>query len=99
MLIMPRIHRRPVERLKTSRSLSVHKTERSRHVEEHEPQPAPERRLVRDRRKKSKPVAVERRRNDRRLAHLRMRPELKRLLDNSEGNSKQREGRFINETV
>ena len=99
MLIMPRIHRRPIERLKSNRSLSVHKTERSRQVVQHEQPPATERRLVRDRRKKSVPVMVERRRNDRRLAHLNAKPEVKAMLDNSGKFEKIREGRFVNETV
>lgn len=99
MLIMPRIHSRPIERLKSSRSLSVHRTERSRAVERDEQQPAQERRAVRERRKRNIPVPVERRRGDRRLAHLKTKPEVKALLENSGDSVKNREGRFVNETV
>ena len=99
MLIMPRIHRRPIERLKSSRSLSVHRTERSRPVDQHERPPVQERRLVKERRKKSVPVPVERRRNDRRLARQRAKPEVRALLENSGQETGSREGRFINEKV
>ena len=99
MLIMPRIERRPIERLKSNRSLSVHKTEPSKRVEPHEKPPTQDRRLVRDRRKQRRNVTVDRRRNDRRLAHLHQKPEVKAMLDNSGEFDKTREGRFVNETV
>ena len=99
MLIMPRIHRRPIERLKSSRSLSVHRTERSRPVDQHQQPPTQERRLVKERRKRNVPVPVERRRNDRRLARQRAKPELRAMLENSGQDSGSREGRFINEKV
>ncbi|MDX1695501.1 MAG: hypothetical protein R3208_17185 [Ketobacteraceae bacterium] len=99
MLIMPRIHRRPIERLKSSRSLSVHRTERSRPVGKEDRPPVQERRLVKERRKRNVPVPVERRRTDRRLARLRTKPELRAMLENSGQESDSREGRFINEKV
>ena len=99
MLIMPRIHRRPIERLKSNRSLSVHRTERARSVRKEDKPPVQDRRLVRERRKKQIPVAQDRRRGDRRLAHLRAKPELKAMLENSGSDADSREGRFVNETV
>ncbi|MCG8316520.1 MAG: hypothetical protein MI976_25185 [Pseudomonadales bacterium] len=99
MLIMPRIHRRPIERLKSNRSLSVHRTERSKPVGREEKPPVQDRRLVKERRKRQEPVANERRRGDRRLAHLRTKPEVKAMLDNSGAGEGHREGRFVNETV
>lgn len=99
MLIMPRIHRRPIERLKSSRSLSVHRTERSRPVDQHQPPPAQERRLVRERRKRNVPVPVERRRADRRLRRQQTKPEVRAMLENSGQSMGEREGRFINEKV
>ncbi|MCG8669131.1 MAG: hypothetical protein MI867_06925 [Pseudomonadales bacterium] len=99
MLITPRIHRRPIERLKSNRSISVHKTERTRRVGPREEPPTQDRRLVRDRRKQHEPVAQERRKNNRRLAHLNEKPEVKAMLDNSGKFDTAREGRFVNETV
>lgn len=99
MLIMPRIHRRPIERLKSSRTLSVHRTERSRPIEQHEKPPFQDRRAVRERRKRNVPVPVERRRGDRRLARMKAKPEVKALLENSGESAQSREGRFVNETV
>ncbi len=99
MLITPPVHRRPIERFKSNRSLSVQKTERSKRLERHEKPPTEERRLVKDRRKKNLPFSKERRRHDRRLAHFSAKPEVKAMLDNSGKFNKTREGRFINETV
>lgn len=99
MLIMPRIHRRPPARLKSSRSLSVHRTERTKPVDQHQRPTAQDRRIVRERRKSDVPVAVERRRGDRRLARLKAKPEVKAMLENSGQSPGSREGRFVNETV
>ena len=54
---------------------------------------------MRERRKRSEPVPVERRRGDRRLLRQQTKPEVRALLENSGQAVGEREGRFINEKV
>lgn len=107
MLLMPRIHRRPIERLKSTRSIKVHQIERSKPTEPQartavvEPGPSTERRNN-DRRQRSQPVAQDRRRGDRRNAHKQMRHELKSMLANSGDRNPatiRRDGVFVDEDV
>lgn len=102
MLLMPRIQRRQIDRLKSSRTIRVYETEPVRPVE---PQPKAdysERRVVRERRQRNEPVAHERRRQDRRNARKAMRPEIRAMLENAgERNpaTAPRGGLYIDEDV
>jgi len=102
MLLMPRIQRRHIERLKSSRSIRVYETERTTPVER---QPKPqysERRLVRERRQREEPVSNDRRRQDRRNAHHSLRPEIRAMLENAGGPNAataQRGGVYVDEDV
>lgn len=102
MLLMPRIHRRHIDRLKSSRSIRVYESERIHPVER---QPKPqyrERRVVQERRRQNQPVAVERRRQDRRNARQQLRPEVRALLENAGNPSAtgiRRTGIYIDEDV
>lgn len=102
MLLMPRIHRRPIERLKSNRSIRVYEAE---HIHPVEKQPKPQfvdRRGRQERRQQDVPVATERRRQGRRNAHQNLRPEIRALLQNSgEPNpaTVRRGGVFIDEDV
>jgi len=102
MLLMPRIHRRPIERLKSNRSIKVYASERSKALELHERPQFSDRRGVKERRRKDTPVKNERRRQDRRNAHRMMRPEIRSLLENA-GNANpatiRRGGVYIDEDV
>lgn len=83
MLLMPRIQRRHIERLKSSRSIRVYESERIHPVERHPKPDYSERRLVRERRRQEEPVTVDRRRQDRRNAHQNLRPEIRKILENA----------------
>lgn len=101
MLLMPKIHNRQIVRLKSNRAIRVYATEPTKKVEPQEQPKFLERRArSKDRRKKSIPVSVNRRRGDRRNAHRKLRPELRTLLENA-GNQNpatiRREGVYINE--
>lgn len=102
MLLMPRIHRRQIERLKSNRSIRVHASERIKPTEAQLRPQFVERRAVSERRKQSIPVKVERRKGDRRNAHQKLRPEIRSLLENA-GNVNpatiQRGGVYIDEDV
>lgn len=103
MLLMPRIHRRQIERLKSNRSIRVHATERTKATEPHErPQYVERRTSSTERRKQSIPVKEDRRKADRRNAHQKLRPEIRSMLENA-GNRNaatiQRGGVYINEDV
>jgi len=102
MLLMPRIHRRPIERLKSNRSIKVYASERSKHIEPHERPQFTDRRAVKERRRQNLPVKTDRRRQDRRNAHRALRPEIRSLLENS-GNQNpatiRRGGVYIDEDV
>ena len=107
MLLMPRIHRRPIERLKSTRSIKVHQIERTKATEPQsrpavvEQGPSSERRNN-DRRQRSQTVAQDRRRGDRRNAHKQMRRELKSMLSNSGERhpaTLRRDGVFVDEDV
>lgn len=102
MLLMPRIHRRQIERLKSNRSIRVHAVEPSKPIErQHRPQYL-ERRKPNERRKRTIPVKFDRRKGDRRNAHQRMRPEIRSLLENAGGQNPatiKRDGVYINEDV
>lgn len=102
MLLMPRIHRRQIERLKSNRSIRVHATERIKHSEPQQRPQYVERRSVNERRKRAVPVKVDRRKADRRNAHQRLRPEIRSMLENAGGNNPatlKRGGVFIDEDV
>jgi len=102
MLLMPRIQRRHIDRLKSSRSIRVYESERI-HPIERQPKPQySERRLVRERRQQDQPVSVERRRQDRRNARLQLRPEVRTLLENAGNQAAAGSGRtgvYIDEDV
>lgn len=102
MLLMPRIQRRHIDRLKSSRSIRVYETERT-HPIERQPRPQySERRIVRERRQREEPVALDRRRQDRRNARQALRPEIRAMLENAgDRNSAatQRGGVYIDEDV
>jgi hypothetical protein len=102
MLLMPRIQRRQIERLKSSRSIRVYEAERT-HPIERQPKPQfSERRLVRERRQQELPVAQDRRRQDRRNAHQALRPEIRAMLENAGGRNAatiRRGGVYIDEDV
>ncbi len=102
MLLMPRIQRRQIERLKSSRSIRVYESERA-HPIERQPKPQfSERRLVRERRQRQEPVSNDRRRQDRRNAHQNLRPEIRALLENAGDTNAatiQRGGVYIDEDV
>lgn len=98
MLITPRIENRPIGHIKSKRSLGIAKPEPSKKIEAKQKASYQDRRQRRERRQISVPVKLERRRGDRRLAHLRVTPELKTMLEHS-GTAQKREGRFVNETV
>lgn len=102
MLLMPRIHRRQIDRLKSSRSIRVYESERIHPVERHPKPQFSERRLVRERRHREESVTDERRREDRRNAHQLLRPEIRKLLENTgERNAAtiSRGGVYIDEDV
>jgi hypothetical protein len=103
MLLMPRIHRRPIERLKSNRSIRVYASERIRPLEQHEkPQFMERRGAAKERRRQSKPVTEERRRQDRRNAHRKLRPEIRSLLENAGARNPatiRRGGVYIDEDV
>lgn len=102
MLLMPRIHRRPIERLKSNRSIRVYESERIHPIEKENKPNYSERRLVRERRRQEQPVKDDRRRQDRRNAHQNLRPEIRTLLQNA-GNRNpatiRRGGVYIDEDV
>lgn len=99
---MPRIQRRHIDRLKSSRSIRVYESERI-HPVERQPKPQfSERRLVRERRQQDRPVAVDRRRQDRRNAYQKLRPEVRTLLENAGASNPSpgsRTGVYIDEDV
>ncbi len=102
MLLMPRIQRRHIERLKSSRSIRVYESERIHPIERHEKPSYSERRLVRERRQHQEPVANDRRRQDRRNARHTLRPEIRAMLENAGGHNaatSQRGGVYIDEDV
>lgn len=102
MLLMPRIHRRPIERLKSNRSIKVYASERAKEIERHERPQFQDRRAVKERRRQTIPVKEERRRQNRRNAHRALRPEIRSLLENA-GNQNpatiRRGGVYIDEDV
>ncbi|MAR92838.1 MAG: hypothetical protein SV765_16355 [Pseudomonadota bacterium] len=80
----------------------MHSTEPSKPLDPHEKPKFMERRGLRERRRRQVPVAVERRRQDRRNAHRRLRPEIRSLLENSGTNNaatRPRGGLYIDEDV
>src|SRR5690606_33848286 len=98
MLLMPRIHRRPIERLKSNRSIRVYETERIHPTEKHPKPEYSERRLVRERRRQDQPVNEERRRQDRRNLRQKLRPEIRAMLQNAGDRnavSQQRGGLYV----
>lgn len=98
MLVMPRIERRPIERLKSNRTLTVNRSERARPITREDKPLTQERRRSRDRRKQQVPVARDRRRNDRR-ANLKDMPQpLRKMLENAR-HPLRREGVYVDETV
>lgn len=98
MLVMPRIERRPIERLKSNRTLSVHPAEKARPVSREDSPQEQDRRRSRERRKRQEPVANDRRAGDRR-ANLKNLPlPLRKMLQHSR-NPMRREGVYIDETV
>ena len=106
MLPMPPLERRPIDRLKSSRSLKVHKTKPARTVEkevQEQQDTVKERRSTREeRREETLPVAFERRKSDRRRAFLRNSRQMREILSNSGLNSpsaESRQGMFVNEEV
>lgn len=102
MLLMPRIHRRSIERLKSNRSIRVYESERIHPVGQEIKPTYSERRLVRERRKQEIPVQEDRRRQPRRNAHQNLRPEIRALLQNSGDRNAatiRRDGVYINEDV
>ena len=102
MLLMPRIHRRTIERLKSNRSIKVYASERSKAVEQHQRPQFIDRRAVKERRRQNIPVKTDRRRQDRRNAHHKLRPEIRSLLENSGDHNPttiQRGGVYIDEDV
>ena len=102
MLLMPRIHRRQIERLKSNRSIKVYASEKAKQIEPHERPQFIDRRAVKERRRQNMPVKEERRRQDRRNAHRALRPEIRSLLENSGNNNPatvQRGGVYIDEDV
>lgn len=102
MLLMPRIQRRQIERLKSSRSIRVYESERTHRIEREIKPQYSERRLVRERRRENLPVSQERRRQDRRNAHQALRPEIRAMLENAGGRNAatlRREGVYIDEDV
>lgn len=102
MLLMPRIHRRQIERLKSNRSIRVHATERIKATQAHEKPEYAERRAVNERRKRALPVNEDRRKTNRRNAHQKLRPEIRSMLENSGDRNPatiQRDGVYINEDV
>lgn len=102
MLLMPRIHRRPIERLKSNRSIKVYASERTKEIAPQERPQFQDRRAIKERRRQNIPVKDERRRQDRRNAHRALRPEIRSLLENA-GNQNaatiQRGGVYIDEDV
>lgn len=102
MLLMPRIQRRQIERLKSSRSIRVFETERAKPVEREERPQFNERRAVRERRQQQEPVPQERRRQERRNARQSLRPEIRAMLENAGGRNAatvRRGGVYIDEDV
>lgn len=102
MLLMPRIQRRHIERLKSSRSIRVYESERTHPIERHPKPQFSERRLVRERRQRQEPINQDRRRQDRRNAHQALRPEIKAMLENTGDRNAatiQRGGVYIDEDV
>jgi hypothetical protein len=98
MLVMPRIERRPIARLKSSRTLSVYPTERSRPISADEKPLTPERRRIHERRKREHPVAQERRQGDRRADRKNLPGALRQILQHTR-NPARREGVYVDETV
>ncbi len=99
---MPRIHRRPIERLKSNRSIRVYESERIHPIEKEARPTFSERRLVRERRRQDVPVQEDRRRQDRRNAYQNLRPEIRTLLQNAGDRSAasvRRGGVYIDEDV
>ncbi len=99
---MPRIHRRPIERLKSNRSLNVYRAKSTQPVHKDEKPVFRDRRGVRERRKKKEPVKYDRRANDRRLSYFRSPPAIKRLMENAQEDTQRmtkRSGVFIDEEV
>lgn len=102
MLIMPRIHRRPIERLKSNRTLNVYRAKASQPVQKDEKPAFRDRRAVRERRKKNVPVKYDRRANDRRLSYFRSPPAIRRLMENAQEETQRmtkRSGIYIDEEV
>lgn len=98
MLVMPRIERRPIERLKSNRTLTVNRTERARPISRDDHPPTQERRRARDRRKQQVPVARDRRRSDRRTNLKDLPQPLRKMLEHSR-HPLRREGVYVDETV
>lgn len=102
MLLMPRIQRRHIDRLKSSRSIRVHETEPVRATDPNVRPQYTERRVVKERRQRNVPVAYDRRRQDRRNARKALRPEIRAMLENagdSHPANRSRGGVFIDEDV
>ena len=102
MLLMPRIHRRQIERLKSNRSIKVYASEKSKPTEPQQRPQFVDRRGMKERRHKQIPVKVDRRRQDRRNAHRSMRPEIRAMLQNAGSGhpaNAQRGGVYIDEDV
>ncbi len=106
MLPMPKIERRQIDRLKSNRSLKVHKSKASNSVEQEAQEPKNllrERRSPKEERREiEQEVAFERRRSDRRRAFLRNSRQMREILSNSGVNSPSpasRQGMFIDEEV
>lgn len=102
MLLMPRIHRRQIERLKSNRSIKVYASERTKAIDPQERPKFVDRRAVKERRRKNVPVNDDRRRQDRRNAHQKLRPEIRSLLENAGSTNPatiRRGGLYIDEDV
>ena len=106
MLPLPPLDRRPIDRLKSNRSLKVHKTKANTGVEKEAQEPKDtikERRSPRiERREDALPVAFERRKSDRRRAFLRNSRQMREILSNSgldTPSADTRQGMFVNEEV
>ncbi len=103
MLPMPKIERRQIDRLKSNRSLKVHKSKAGNSVEQEPKNLLSERRSPsEERREVDQEVAFERRRSDRRRAFLRNSRQMREILSNSGVNSPtpaSRQGMFIDEEV
>ncbi|PJF33107.1 MAG: hypothetical protein CUN57_03020, partial [Phototrophicales bacterium] len=100
--IMPRIHQRTIERLKSNRTLNVTQAKPVKPVSREDKPVFNDRRSRQDRRKVNRKVPFDRRRQDRRLAYQRASPALKTFLENADESTRRitrREGQYIDETV